>query len=434
MKDNISRKNLFEDFKQLYAKELKENLLPFWESRCLDTIHGGYYNCFTNDGRTLVSKDKYTWSQGRFVWIWAKLAMLKSDIFSDEDRRRFLSHAKLGIDFLRQHALLAPNDWRCVFLNDEAGNPKFPEGQTVLNGSIYADCFVILAFSKYALAADDPVCYTFAKKLYLSAMDQLEAGTFHTLPYPLSQQYRAHGIPMIFDDVSKELYYAALHFAPEDAESIKQRMENFVSDILTHFVDSEDRLHEIISSKDQSFLQNLLGQHLNPGHTLEDTWFILDAAKILGRADWEKQAARLAKRALSLGWDPEYGGLYHFCGVDGGEPIGSITGVESEPMLQQTLSGWSDKLWWVHSEALYATLRLFAMTDDTAFLEWHNRVLSYVQNRHLNPDRSVGEWIQILKRDGTPQQKVTALPVKDPYHIIRNVALLIELCEAQITK
>ncbi len=421
-----------QELKREYAQELKCNLLPFWERNCLDTVHGGYFNCFTNDGKTLVSTDKYTWSQGRFVWIWAKLAMLKSDIFTADERQRFLSYAKLGIDFLKQHALLAPNDWRCVFLNDEAGNPKFPEGQTVLNGSIYADCFVILAFSKYALAADDPTCYAFAKNLYDSAIRQLEQKTFYTLPYPLSRQYRAHGIPMIFDDVSKELYHSALRFAPEDAEPIKARMEGFVRDILTHFVDSEDRLHEIISSTDQSFLPNLLGQHLNPGHTLEDSWFILDAAEILGRQDWKEQAGRLAKRALALGWDSEYGGLLHFCGINGGEPVGNTAGVESEPMMQQTLSGWSDKLWWVHSEALYATLRLYAITGDPEYLAWHDRIRSYVKTYHLNPDQSIGEWIQILKRDGTPQQKITALPVKDPYHIIRNVALIVELLDSQV--
>ncbi|HCG36265.1 MAG TPA: N-acyl-D-glucosamine 2-epimerase, partial [Clostridiales bacterium] len=42
-------------------------------------------------------------------------------------------------------------------------------------------------------------------------------------------------------------------------------------------------------------------------------------------------------------------------GVDGGEPTGEHTGMESEPMVKQ-LSDWNSKLWWVHSEALYITL------------------------------------------------------------------------------
>ena len=38
---------------------------------------------------------------------------------------------------------------------------------------------------------------------------------------------------------------------------------------------------------------------------------------------------------------------------------------------------------------------------------------------------------KIRTREGRPQEKVVALPVKDPYHIIRNVILIIELLERE---
>jgi N-acylglucosamine 2-epimerase len=31
----------------------------------------------------------------------------------------------------------------------------------------------------------------------------------------------------------------------------------------------------------------------------------------------------------------------------------------------------------------------------------------------------VGEWIQIRNRKGEPEEKVVALPVKDPFHVTR---------------
>ena len=103
-------------------------------------------------------------------------------------------------------------------------------------------------------------------------------------------------------------------------------------------------------------------------------------------------------------------------------------------MLRQVDDGWGDKLWWVHTEALYITLLLYYRLQRDEFLEWHLRILSYVQKHFPNPDREVGEWIQILDRKGAPQQKIVALPVKDPYHIIRNFALIIELLTAQISQ
>ena len=67
---------------EFFKKELKENLLPFWLKRGIDEEEGGYLNCFTNSGDRLVSHDKYTWSQGRFLWTFSKLAATKSNIFS----------------------------------------------------------------------------------------------------------------------------------------------------------------------------------------------------------------------------------------------------------------------------------------------------------------------------------------------------------------
>jgi N-acylglucosamine 2-epimerase len=99
-------------------------------------------------------------------------------------------------------------------------------------------------------------------------------------------------------------------------------------------------------------------------------------------------------------------------------------------MLRQVQEGWGDKLWWVHSEALYTTLLCHARTGDPAFLDLYDQVFDYTFRTFPNPDRAVREWIQIRKRDGTPQNKVVALPVKDPYHIMRNVIQIIELLYA----
>ena len=46
-----------------------------------------------------------------------------------------------------------------------------------------------------------------------------------------------------------------------------------------------------------------------------------------------------------------------------------------------------------------------------------------------NPNPKIGEWIQIRNRLGEPESKVVALPVKDPFHIARNLILIIDLLE-----
>jgi N-acylglucosamine 2-epimerase len=411
-----------------YEGVLKEDILPYWMSRCIDAENGGFFNCFDNSGRHLVCRDKYTWSQGRFVWLFGKLASMTS-CFSDGERSFFLALSEQGADFLMDHCLLSPGDWRCTFLMDERGTAKRAQEGAPLDGSLYADCFVVAGLARYARSSANEQPYAFAKRLYRSILDRISSGAFHTAPYPIPQGYRAHGIPMILDNVTQELYAAALVFDPRYCGELRKTMRRCAYDVLDNFTDKTGVVHEMIRS-DGSFVDNLLGMHANVGHTLEDMWFIIDAARIIDDDSLLARVFPIVKKALEIGWDEPYGGLLHFVAVDGG-PLSAkrctLDGIADDPTVAQVLGGWTDKLWWVHSEALYATMLCYRLTGDDVFLLWHERIRSYAFSTFPNPDKAVGEWIQIRCRDGIPQDKIVALPVKDPYHIARNLILMIEL-------
>jgi len=408
-----------------YENELVNNILSFWLPRCEDKVYGGYFNCFDNKGTTLVSHDKYTWSQGRFVWLFARLAAMTVSVFSEEQKREFLRLAKSGRDFLMNHALLGEGDYRCVYLMAEDGTPKYVEENGPLDMSIYADCFVILGMARYAATTDDRESYAFGKLLYESVLERVRNNHFHTLPYPLSKQYRAHGIPMILSNATKEMYDAAMKLDVAYTHQLKQNMQEFLDDILTHFVDAEYTIHEVISA-DNMFIHGLLGRHVNPGHTIEDVWFMMEAADLLQRPELTDDISNIARRALEIGWDNVYGGIFHYCCTNGSEPVCTAEDRKTA-VIRQVLDGWSDKLWWVHSEALYTTLLCYQKTGREEFWRWHEEVFHYTFRTFPNRDREIREWIQILKQDGTPQDKVVALPVKDPFHIARNLILILEL-------
>lgn len=414
-----------------FENELKNNILSFWLPRCEDKEFGGFLNCFDNKGETLVSHDKYTWSQGRFVWMFAKLATTPAVSFSDAERAELLRLAKQGADFLMRHCLMGEEDYRCVFLMNRDGSPKRVEGYDALDMSIYADCFAVLGLARYALASEDKAPYEFAKKLHASCVERIRKNTFNTLPYPLSPKFRAHGIPMIMSNTTKELCLAADLLDASYGVYLRGLVREYTDDILDHFVDENNVMHEVILTENNAFFPQLLGQHMNPGHTIEDVWFMYEAGTLCGETKWEKKIAAVAKKALENGWDETYGGILHFSGVRGGEPLGDVTGVENETMLKQ-LSDWGSKLWWVHSEALYTTLLCYFKTEDEAFLSWFERIFDYTFKTFPGKNPAVGEWIQIRTREGEPQDKVVALPVKDPFHITRNLVLLLELLQEKI--
>ena len=426
MKTTMSANELLK-LKGFYKNELINQILAFWMPRCEDKEYGGFVNCFDNEGKKLMGYDKYTWSQGRFVWMFAKLAATEVPMFSQKERGEFLRLAKSGRDFLMKHCLMDTDDMRCVFLMERDGRHKYVGDYKTLDMSIYADCFAVLGMVGYAAATGDEETYLWGKRLYDSIVARVRSGKFHTLPYPLSENYRAHGIPMILSNVTKELIDASRKIAPADCDELKELLDGFTSDILEHFVDENNTVHEIIHS-DNTWVDGLIGQHANPGHTIEDMWFMIDAADILDKPEMVTKAAKIAARAFEIGWDDEMGGVLHYADVHGGVPK-DLTLSTDEPMERQVLEGYGDKLWWVHSEALYTTLLCHFRTGDKAFLDWHEKVFDYTFKTFPNTDPEIREWKQICKRDGSPQDKVVALPVKDPFHITRNLLLILELLE-----
>lgn len=412
-----------------YENELTNNLLFYWLQRCEDKVNGGFFNCFDNTGKEMKSTDKYIWSQGRFVWIFASLAEMESDTFDQKQREHFRHLARQGRDFLRKYCLIGENDYRCVYLTNAEGKPKKPEGCDILDASIYADCFVVNAFAKTAVMDQDRETWEFAKRLYKSICSRLNSGEFHTLPYPMEHCYRAHGIPMIMTNVIKEMYDAALIMEPDYTDELKKSIKEAVLDTLDHFVDENYMVREIIRS-DNSFIDNIFGTHINPGHTIENIWFILDAMEIEESLNTKERLDSLCKitlNALDKGWDKEYGGIYHYAALTGGVLTSEGNELEKESVLQYALKNTSGKIWWVHSEALYTTLRLYFLTGKKEFWNWYEMIEDYVFHTFPNPDREIREWVQTRDRFGNRKKEAVGLPVKDPYHIMRNVFLIIEL-------
>lgn len=414
----------------LYNKRLKEDILSFWLQRSVDNEDGGFYTCFDNYGRQLISQDKYTWSQGRMVWILSKLAGMKNETVMGQKRAAYIGLAERGAKFLMDHCLL--ENGNCTFIMDKKGRPKaLPEGSEY-DVSIYADGFVVCGLSRYAAVALDENALKFAINLYDSIIMRIEVNSFKTEPYPVPKGYKIHGLYMFLLNISQELYDAVLPSRVQGRgdmiERLKKRILFLMNEIMSNFVKSDGVILEMIGA-DNCEKDSLLGRYINPGHSIEDMWFVIHSAIAMNKREYIKPACYVVKKTIYTGWDNQYGGLFLFAGKSGGKPTGSIMGIEDEPMVMKVKSDWDSKLWWPHSEALYATLLCYEQSKDPDFLEQYRKLHEYVFRVFPNPDASIGEWIQIRDRRGNPDDKVVALPVKDPYHIIRNFILIIELLD-----
>ena len=411
---------MLQEHLEFYRRELEENILPFWLQRSLDFDFGGYFTCFNNRGTDLVATDKYVWSQGRLVWVFSELASMYPD-------KEYLSYAKLGADFLMQKAVL--DNGHCAFLLSREGDPKEVVEGGGHDSSIYADCFVVLGLARYGAVTKKRGVLDFAWQLYQSIRHRLETH-FRTEPYPVPPGYKAHGIPMIMLNTSQGLRDCLQAFDDGRYLQINEHCNVYVQDILSTFYKEDGLIHEMVNLTEAG--DSLLTRYINPGHTLEDMWFVMQQAVLEDDQTLIDTCAKIMERTYEIGWDQEYGGLLLFVDKDGGPPRGATEPLAEHPMVKKVQADWSHKLWWTHAEALYATLLGYQLTKRPQLLELYSRIKDYTFKTFPNPDTRIGEWIQIRDRQGAPIDTVVALPVKDPYHIARNLVLLIQLIEQML--
>ena len=419
--------------KGFYEFELSNNILPFWLNKSVDHKYGGFFSCFDNHGQRLISTDKYTWSQGRFVWLFSKLYSMKSDTFTKEQKDYFLKLAENGKDYILKHCLIAPEVWRCVYLTEQDGTPKKVPGYDRYDCSYTIDSFVVVGLAGYAAAAKDEKTYQAAKMLYLSFLNRVDSER-PTLPYTWSEDFLFQGTYQNINWLSAEIYKAAEIFDPDFCGEIKQILKKSCREMADYFVDQAFHFREMVFADGRTDESNMLVNHMNPGHAVINMYYLVQAAQILNVQEYIDLADAVVLRTLQTGWDSEYGGYYHFCGMDGGKPSENVNGYEKEFFTKMVLSDWSDKLWWVEAECLRAAVRCYERTGNLQYLQYHDRLFDYVFQTFPNEDRDIREWIQIRARRGEPVEKVTAVPVKDPFHISRSLILIIESIGRMLSK
>ena len=191
--------------------------------------------------------------------------------------------------------------------------------------------------------------------------------------------------------------------------------------IVNEIVDDMIRLHYKADLRcvlenvclDGSILDNPTGRTLNPGHCIENSWFLMNAAVEAGDDALLEKALKILDWSLELGWDKEYGGIYYF------------RDLYNRPCEQLEHDM---KLWWVHNEALIATLAAYMLTGDEKYEKRYDELHEYIF-AHF-PDREYGEWYGYLHRDGTVSHTQKGSLWKGPYHLIRCLILCEQLLNA----
>lgn len=382
----------FADLQRVYRTTLLDSVIPFWTENAIAPA-GGLHTCIGDDGR-VVSHDFWNWSQWRAVWVFSKLYN------RIDPRPEWLAIAENIYRFVSAHGPLDDGHW--PLLLDGDGNIQ--RGYE----SIYVDGFAIYGLVELWRATRKDEILQKALRTFEAVQETFSGeASPPAYPFPIPDDRKNHGVSMLFSLVFFELAKAA----GDDtvmACALKQHRQ-----VVDEFLNKERGLVVEWLRRDGGTLPPPQGTVVIPGHAIESMWFQTHIARERGDRETIDRAAATILRHLEHGWDEKYGGLYWALDADGRDDV-----------------AWENhetKLWWPHTEALYATLLAYEMSGDPVFLDWHERVRRYSYERF--EDREHGEWRQKLDRTGKPITKVVALPVKDPFHLPRALIYCIDVLE-----
>jgi N-acylglucosamine 2-epimerase len=376
--------NELSKYADLYKTELLGSVVPFWLNHSNDEQFGGYFTCLNRKGE-VFDTDKFIWLQGREVWLFS---MLYNKI---EKNQEWLDMALQGADFLKK------------FGRDEQGNWYFSltrEGKPLIQPyNIFSDCFAAMAFSELYKATANEEYKQIAINTFSNILKRQNnpKGIYNKL-VPETRPLKNFSLPMILANLSLIL---------EDllgTEKVDEMAETLIYEVMEVFYDKNSGLILENVVPDGSFSNSFEGRLLNPGHTNEAMWFMMDLAVRFNNKQLIDKCVDILLHTTENGWDKKYGGIFYFLDLKGYPP--------------QQLE-WDQKLWWVHIETLVAMARAYKLTGNEECKAWFEKIHEYTWS-HFK-DNEYPEWYGYLNRRGEPLLDLKGGKWKGCFHVPRGL-------------
>lgn len=372
----------FSDLQKIYADNLENSVIPFWVKYGPDWDNGGTFTCLDRDGSVWDTK-KYIWLQGRSVWMFCRLY----NVYKKDEK--FLKIAELGLNFIEKNAIDSKGRYYFSLMQD--GKPYFYQRK------VYGAVFCMLAYLEYFNATGKQQYFDKSVDLFWKIRDWIADPTL--LDRPVFK-----GLPPASSlaDVMVLASMAIELAAVDRSQAYLDVMADSLKNIDRHFNAQKGILMENVALDGTDLSKLPEGRFFNPGHSIEVAWFLLHLLKFLPDKKKEQMAFDILKGSFETGWDKEFGGLYYFMDIAG------------KPTLQLESSM---KLWWPHTEAIYAFALAYKMTADNFWLEKLNVVHDYSFKHFV--DQKYGEWFGYCDRQGNLTHTSKGGNYKGFFHVPR---------------
>ena len=375
------------DFKKLaeqYKDELLNNVIPFWLDNSQDIEFGGYFSCLDRTGK-VYDTDKFVWLQGREVWMFA---MLYNKV---EKRKEWLDCAIQGGEFLKKYG--HDGDYNWYFSLTREGEPL------VDPYNIFSYTFATMAFGQLSLATGNKDYERIAKKTFDKILSKVDnpKGKWNKA-HDGSRNLKNFALPMILCNLGLEIEHLL------KKELLDQIIETCIKEVLDVFYHPELGIIVENVTLDGKISETFEGRLVNPGHSIEAMWFIMDLGERLHRPELVQRATDIALKMVEYGWDKKYGGIFYFMDRSGCPP--------------QQLE-WDQKLWWVHVETLITMIKGYQLTGSLECLSWFKKIHDYTWTHFKDTEHP--EWFGYLNRQGEVLIDLKGGKWKGCFHVPRGM-------------
>lgn len=367
-----------------YKTELLDSVVPFWMNHSKDSEFGGYFTCLDRYGK-VFDTDKFMWLQGREVWLFS---MLYNKV---EKRQEWLDMALHGAEFMKKYGMDAQGNW--YFSLTREGKPL------IQPYNIFSDCFAAMAFSELYKATGDENHKKLALNTFSNILNrQHNTKGIYTKAYPGTRPLKSFSLPMILCNLSLIM---------EDllgTEQVNKTIQPLIHEVMDVFYDQNSGLILENVTPEGNFSDSFEGRLLNPGHSNESMWFMMDLAVRNNDKALIDKCIEILLRTTEKGWDKKYGGIFYFLDLKG-HPVQQLE--------------WDQKLWWVHIETLISMAKAYRLTGNEACKNWFETIHEYSWKHFKDPEYA--EWFGYLNRQGEPLLQLKGGKWKGCFHVPRGL-------------
>ena len=368
-----------------YKRYLTNNVLKFWLDNSIDNENGGIFTCLDENGE-IYGEEKSVWFQGRALWTFSSAYNRVSK------NPEYLKAAKKIYEFLPH---CTDTDGRMFFIVTKDGKPIQKRRY------YFSETFAAIGCAEYFIATGEKEAWEKAEKYFETAYKIFKDPSL-TNPkfYPENAPYKSLSPVMIMLSTAQTM-------RKMDKEKYSPIVSEMLNEILYGGYLKEDALLEHVGT-DGSFVDTPTGRIVNPGHSLEAAWFLMDEGIYSKNDEVIKKALKIVDFSMKRGFDN--GGIIAFTDACGKPPAA----------LE-----WDMKLWWPQCEAMIANKYAYNLTNDKKYSKNFD-VLNEFAFTHFADDKK-GEWYGYLHYDGTVANRLKGNIFKGPFHLPRMLMILSEI-------